>query len=597
MNNRVTELEMAINSITVKNQEDATQGDKYSHFLNIVFADDVELEGWSLLIYYKTLYPIDVYVDTFDFLLPEINAVIPNKALLRNGKITVEFALKKDEQYITVNKKIDIEVQSTINGTYVDAIIGENLGNTISEQIDRINDLIEQSENLMEDYNTNADTKLEEFNANALQKGKEYVNAVKTEGDTWVTAVQHEGELQTKEVKTSGTKSIQDLNTEYNKKIDGLDKTITDYIVANNDKFKGEPGKDGATGAQGQPGRDGQNGVNATITSATASVNNSVGTPSVDVTLGGTESARTFNFSFQNIKGEKGDAGDKGEQGIQGLPGERGAKGDPGTTNYNELENKPDLNNFYINNDLFQTTKADVAIQLKSNNNQAQYEEWLKNGVRKIVYGFDSSQSNDKFVFNGYNNTFLEFNSFKHITMRTPYVDLGTDLRMGADQLYANFSPDGNGTKSMRFFNNAIGKNAYFNLESLGTMKFDTNSSNNNRSYDISFCRNNEEKGQIGYTNGKLFLWNRASKKTVELLDNGNMSIPANNLQTSSKEVVGAINELKGRIDGISLPSYLSGSEDLDEDYNSVIKLQNKIKELETVIKELKSQITPSMII
>ncbi len=575
MNNRITELEMAINSITVKNQEDATQGDKYSHFLNIVFADGVELEGWSLLIYYKTMYPIDVYVDTFDFLLPEINAVIPNKALLRNGKITVEFALKKDEQYITVNKKLEIEIQSTINGTYADAIIAENLGNTISEQINRINDLIEQSENLMEDYNTNANTRLEEFNDSALQKGKEYVNAVKTEGDTWVIAIQHEGELQTQEVKNSGTKSIQDLNTEYHKKIDGLDKTITDYIVANNDKFKGEPGEGGATGAQGQPGLDGENGVNATITSATASVNNSVGTPSVEITLGGTESARTFDFSFQNIKGDK---------------------GDPGTTDYNELENKPSLDGYYVKNSLFQTIKADLAIQLKSNNNQAQYEEWVKNNVRKIIFGFESSNSNDKFVFNGYNNTFLELNGFTSITMRASYVDIGTDLRIGTGQSYANFSPDGNDTKSMRFFNKAIGENAYFNLESLGTMSLDTNNTNN-RTYDISFKRNGNEKGQIGYSNGKMFLWNKTSQKTFEMLDNGSIKLPANNLQTQSKEIIGAINELKDRIDGITQPSYLSGSENLEEDYNSVIKLQGKIKELEAVIKELKSQVSPSIII
>lgn len=60
-------------------------------------------------------------------------------------------------------------------------------------------------------------------------------------------------------------------------------------------------------------------------------------------------------------KGEQGDTGPKGEQGIQGPRGEQGiqgiqgpagvpgpagpqgAKGDPGTTDYNELINKPDL--------------------------------------------------------------------------------------------------------------------------------------------------------------------------------------------------------------------------------------------------------------
>lgn len=60
---------------------------------------------------------------------------------------------------------------------------------------------------------------------------------------------------------------------------------------------------------------------------ATASVDDSTGTPTVTVVRSGPDSAPNFDFAFQNLKGERGETG---SQGIQGVPGPAGSPGSQG---------------------------------------------------------------------------------------------------------------------------------------------------------------------------------------------------------------------------------------------------------------------------
>lgn len=80
---------------------------------------------------------------------------------------------------------------------------------------------------------------------------------------------------------------------------------------------------------KGDPGNPGA------VTEATATVDNQVGEPSVDVQLSGENDAKKINFDFKNLKGEKGETGPTGSQGPKGNGitsiEKTAGTGDPGT--------------------------------------------------------------------------------------------------------------------------------------------------------------------------------------------------------------------------------------------------------------------------
>lgn len=78
---------------------------------------------------------------------------------------------------------------------------------------------------------------------------------------------------------------------------------------------------DGATGPQGPRGPQGvqgETGEAAGFGTPTATVDSTIGTPSVSVSASGPDTAKAFAFAFSGIKGEKGETGDPAAVGSIG---------------------------------------------------------------------------------------------------------------------------------------------------------------------------------------------------------------------------------------------------------------------------------------
>ena len=125
---------------------------------------------------------------------------------------------------------------------------------------------------------------------------------------------------------------------------------------------KGDKGEPGANGSDGAPGKNGENGAPGKDGAAagfgepTAEVDDSTGTPTVEVTASGEDTEKVFHFKFTGLKGETGPAGAVGPAGPAGAAGEAGKDGSPGATGPQGPEGP---------NKVSTTTAADISGLLK----------------------------------------------------------------------------------------------------------------------------------------------------------------------------------------------------------------------------------------
>ena len=160
------------------------------------------------------------------------------------------------------------------------------------------------------------------------------------------------------------------------------------------------------------------------------------------------------NFNLEI--GNQGPRGDKGDTGSKGDTGDRGEKGDPGTTDYNQLQNKPQLD-LYLKKSEANTTTIDLLNKISQNTDSITD---TKNSLRNYALASDvdgrisetKTELNEKIsqaetrVNNTIGQAKTELNSKiteannKISSLDTKFTKLTSDNKAEATQIKANLA-------------------------------------------------------------------------------------------------------------------------------------------------------------
>lgn len=309
MNKRVAKLKLSINNLSVEELNKTTQADKNTHFLEISFDDTITTDGYSLLVLFKLPYPSkEVVVEEIETIVRENQQVIlPNVCLKASGKLNIEFALKKDEELITVNKSLSIEVLRTINGTYFSAVAGEELQKTIDEQIREIKELLANLGDIQAGFNENAQNKTDEFNRNVVTKTEGFNENVNNK----TTLFNQNSTTKTNEFNENVTTKTNEFNTLVeNSKNEIEDKATESANTASTEANKQVVAQqEKSIQAVQEAGTSAVESINTTKTSAIETINSTTETVVKSVTDEGTNQVQAVQTQGTTTKQEVTQAG------------------------------------------------------------------------------------------------------------------------------------------------------------------------------------------------------------------------------------------------------------------------------------------------
>lgn len=167
---RVFSIKVNINKgVTYEEETIFTQGDNQTHYLKIIFEDEINFSGKTMKINF--IRPNKTSVFTMITNIGKINEVlIPNNALNIIGNVLIEIVLLEGEKILTVNKLARFVVTETTAGSNLEMIPGNELISEMNNLIVELNRLLTESKKEINDFTGN---KKEEIN--------KYVAALKDE--------------------------------------------------------------------------------------------------------------------------------------------------------------------------------------------------------------------------------------------------------------------------------------------------------------------------------------------------------------------------------------------------------------------------------